>query len=93
MEERDGFVGGSSDDLFLQLVENSRDVLFYLNANTVEFEHISPSVEDITGFSASEIKEMGFKGLVERYHPDDHDAMEEFFGIVANKEIKGKLPT
>ena len=60
-----------SDDYYLRLIENSKDILYLINAETGKFEYVSPSTIKISGFTVEEITEMGMRGINARAHPDD----------------------
>lgn len=56
---------------FREILENSRDILYKLNAVSGDYEYISPSVKDVLGYSSAEILKMDVNSLKKLLHPDD----------------------
>jgi PAS domain S-box-containing protein len=65
-----------SEVRFRSVLDNSRDVIYRLNAQTGRCEYISPSAETVVGFSADELMEPDIETLHALIHPDDLPAMQ-----------------
>ncbi|MFA6186594.1 MAG: PAS domain S-box protein [Phycisphaerae bacterium] len=76
-------------DYYLYLLENSKDILYLINAETGKFEYVSSSTIAISGFTVEEIFKMGMKGINERTHPDDLRAVDDKIRDIL---AKGSLP-
>ena len=63
-----------AEEKYRSLVFNIPDVAWSIDA-AGQYVFISPTVEKITGYSASEIEGHGTRFIVERIHPDDIDAV------------------
>ncbi len=62
-----------SESRFRRVLENSKDIIFELNLDTRAYEYMSPSSEQLFGFSAAEVAAMGTRGVSHRVHPEDRD--------------------
>ncbi len=60
-----------SSDYYLHLLQNSKDILFLINAKTGKFEYISLAAAAISGFTSEELTEMGLEGINKRVYPGD----------------------
>ncbi len=56
---------------FRSVLEHSLDIAFRRNLQTQRYDYISPVIEEVTGFSKSEIGEMGSDELMALVHPED----------------------
>jgi PAS domain-containing protein len=86
-DDREGSFSDKSSDYYLHLLENSKDIIFYLmNAKTGKFEYVSSATTEISGFTPEEIIEMGMEGISKRVHPDDHRTVEKkIMEVLADK--------
>jgi len=79
-----------SRERFRSVLEHSLDIAFRRNLQTQRYDYISPVIEEVTGFSKSEIGEMGSEQLMALVHPEDRtraaSEMEK-----AYRSGKGKL--
>jgi two-component system cell cycle sensor histidine kinase/response regulator CckA len=66
------------DALLRRILSNSRDVLYLLNVQNGQYEFVSPSVEEILGFTVKYCLAMGLKGLLEIVHPEDMGVMAQY---------------
>ncbi len=55
------------------ILHHSREVIYSFDLKTKQFNHLSPACLSLTGFSPSELDELGPNGLIERVHSDDKD--------------------
>ena len=60
-----------SERLFRAVLENSRDVIDRFNLKTRIFEYISPSWEELSGYTREEFRNMDKLKRYEMVHPDD----------------------
>ena len=67
----------ASEARFRSVLDNSRDVIYRLNVQTDRYEYISPSAEEMTGFTLDEFMAMDAKTALSMIHPDDLPAMRE----------------
>ncbi len=70
----EGFVRRQSEARFSSLVQNSSDVVMVVDADST-IRYISPSVERVLGYGASELEGTKLTVLI---HPDDRAAMLQF---------------
>ena len=59
----------NSEEKFRFVFDNTIDILYQLNLLSGYFEYISPSIENILGFTSEEAKKFGILGLSERGTP------------------------
>jgi PAS domain S-box-containing protein len=77
----------ASEARFRSVLENSRDVIYRVNAQTGRYEYISPSVETVVGFSPHELAAMDVETSQAMIHPDDAPAVR---AAVVRLETTGK---
>ncbi len=65
-----------SEARFRNVLENTRDMLYQLNLDSMTYEYLSPAAREITGFSPGELNHMKAAGVAERIHPDDRTLVE-----------------
>lgn len=71
-----------SEHRFRTVVENSRDAIHQFDLRTERYVFVSPSMETLTGFTASEIMEMPLGRFFARVHPQDRKAIRKYFSQV-----------
>ena len=76
-----------SEARFRSVLDNSRDVIYRVNAQTGHYEYISQSAEKVTGFTLDEFMAIDAETELAMIHPDDLPAMRE---AVARLEDIGK---
>ena len=76
-----------SEARFRSVLENSRDVIYRFNVQSGGFEYISPSVQEIMGYSAEELMAMDSQTARTMVHPEDQT---ELLTAVARLEQEGK---
>jgi PAS domain S-box-containing protein len=57
------------------MLENCRDVIYCLNLQTGHYEYISPSVEEVLGFSSADLLAMDVETALAMIHPGDQSAL------------------
>jgi PAS domain S-box-containing protein len=60
-----------SEARFRSVLDNSRDFIYRVNLQTNRFDYVSPSSEEITGFSPDEFMTMDVPMVQRMVHPDD----------------------
>jgi PAS domain S-box-containing protein len=75
-----------SEERFRMLAENSRDVIFKMSLPDGEYEYVSPSVTQLTGYTINEFYNNPglFKSIL---HPDFHDYFEEQWQNLLNGKL------
>jgi PAS domain S-box-containing protein len=77
---------GESEERFRFLVEESRQVFFYVHARDHRFEYISPSVETVLGYTAAELVGQPYDVLLVKEAAEKvHRETEESFGRTGDK--------
>jgi two-component system NtrC family sensor kinase len=79
-----------SEKRFRDVLDNSRDMTYKLNLKG-NFEYISPSVHELSGFSAEEFVAMGFAGTVKRIHPEDRVKIKALMKGLFNNDLEDKF--
>src|SRR5512145_885025 len=75
-------------NLYEQIIQNSRDVLYCVNYTGFEIVYISPSVVDLTGYPIEEIMQMTHEELINIIHPEDQGIFLKHFGTLNSKPIR-----
>jgi len=71
---------------FRNVLDNTQDMLYKLNLETMEYEYFSPSALQVTGFTPDELRELGTAGIRSRIHPEDRRRARAIFGPVTDSE-------
>jgi PAS domain S-box-containing protein len=58
-------------NLYEQIIQNSRDVLYCVNYTNLEIEYLSPSIVDLTGYSIEELMQLPLTEILNIIHPED----------------------
>jgi PAS domain S-box-containing protein len=69
----------SSDELFRELINRSRDLFYKYNLDTEQFEYISDSVEQLTGYKADNYLNEWKHSVLPTVHPDDQPKLMEIY--------------
>ena len=69
-----------SEARFREVLENSRDCIYRLDARTGRFDYISPAAERITGYSTREMEALDATAALALVHPDDRSGLAETLG-------------
>jgi len=67
----------ASEERFRTILENSRDIAFKFDAVANRYEYVSPSVEELLGFSQDEIMGMTSEEVDRRVHSEDAERVAE----------------
>jgi PAS domain S-box-containing protein len=70
-----------------EVFENSRDAIYRLNIPTGQYEYISPSCEDIVGYSPGDLMALGREESLSMIHPDDLPA---FRAMIEEVDMVGR---
>jgi PAS domain S-box-containing protein len=62
-------------DRFKAVLENSLDAAYRRNLQTDRYDYMSPVIEQVLGFTPSEMMDMSISEALERIHPDDQPAV------------------
>lgn len=62
-----------SEERFRQVLDVSRELIYRLDLASGDFDYISPSCRDVTGFTVAELQAMGRPLVRARMHPDDQE--------------------
>lgn len=69
------------------ILNNARDMFYYLNAQTGRLDYVSSASEAIIGYTPGEVKSMGVSEIDTRFHPDDLPVITEIASHLSNKTI------
>jgi PAS domain S-box-containing protein len=64
-----------SEERFRSVLDNAMDCIYRINLQTSRYEYISPSVEEIVGFSPDELMTLDAETALAMIHPDDLPAV------------------
>ncbi|HEX2936435.1 MAG TPA: PAS domain-containing protein [Bacteroidales bacterium] len=78
-------------NLYEQIIQNSRDVLYCLNYVDFEIEYLSPSIVDLTGYSIDEIMQLPRNEFINIIHPEDKEGFLMHFQSIKNNSSKKNL--
>lgn len=78
-------------NLYEQIIQNSRDVLYCVNFSDLEIEYLSPSIVDLTGYTIEEIMQLPLNEFLNIVHPEDKDAFLNHFQSIKNSSNKRNL--
>ena len=66
-----------SESRFHSVLDNSQDVIYRMNVQTGHYEYISPSAENVVGYSPDELMALNNEQSLEIIHPDDRKNMQD----------------
>nr|MBN2278649.1 PAS domain S-box protein [candidate division Zixibacteria bacterium] len=66
-----------SEARFTEALEYSRDIMYRLNLDTMEYDYISASARVITGYTSEEITRFGPEGMRRLTHPADLERLKD----------------
>ncbi len=78
-----------SEERFRFMAETTGDVLYRLRYRTMQYDYLSPSIQDLTGYGQEEIQAMGFSRLVARIDIPGQENVD--LEILRNNRLHGKL--
>lgn len=64
---------------FRSVLDNSYDVIYFMNFKTSKFEYLSPSSLKVTGYTPEEIIYLQESGNLNFLHPEEEENVHEFF--------------
>lgn len=71
---------------FRNVLDNSRDVIYQMDAKTGRYEYMSPSVKSLLGYSPEEIMNGGVDFMLNLTHPDDLARMKQEVSHLGNMQ-------
>ena len=71
-----------SEKKFRHVLDSSLDMVYCLNLKTFTYDYLSPSCEEVLGYSPEEFAALGFMGAGSQVHPDDVQRVLENFAQV-----------
>lgn len=80
----------TNEELFRSILESSRDAIYSYNLQTCRYEYVSPSFEEIIGYSAAEFMAMNTQQSLALIHPED---LPEILIGLKNLETVGRWDT
>lgn len=76
-----------SEEKFRLIAENTSDALFIFDGKTQRINYVSPSIKNITGYSAEEENGKGSDEIYQMIHPDDRKVIfDRIFEAIENKQ-------
>ena len=60
-----------SEELFRSVLDNSRDIITRMNLHTMTYDYVSPSMEEILGYTPDEFMAFDIKTAYAKIHPED----------------------
>lgn len=72
---------------FSHVLDNSRDIIYQMDAEGKNFEYVSPVVETMLGYKVEELMEKGPEFILEKVHPDDLKRIQD-----ARKQTAYRIP-
>ncbi len=78
-----------SEERFRFMAETTGDVLYRLRYSTMQYDYLSPSIQDLTGYGQEEIQTIGFSRLVARIDIPGQENVD--LEIIRNNRLHGKL--
>ncbi len=78
-----------SERRFREVLDSARELVYRINLEDLGYEYLSPSVEQVLGFSVEAMKAMGFPGFAERIHPADAERLSETLEAIRRGEPTG----
>jgi PAS domain S-box-containing protein len=76
-----------SEERFRSVLETSMDCIYRLNLQTKRYEYVSPSTQDVVGYSADEMASLDAEAAQVLIHPDDLPAVR---AALARLETSGE---
>ncbi len=78
-----------SEERFRFMVETTGDVLYRLRYDTMRYDYLSPSIQDLTGYGQDEIQTIGFSRLVTRIDIPEHENVP--MKLIRDNRLEGKI--
>jgi PAS domain S-box-containing protein len=66
-----------SESRFHSVLDNSQDIIYRMNVQTGRYEYISPSAENVVGYSPEELMALDTINSINMIHPDDRIVMQD----------------
>ncbi len=66
-----------SEERFRNVLDNSLDMIYWLNLKTGEYDYVAPSSEKVIGYTPDELIALGIVGGRSLVHPDDSERLDQ----------------
>ncbi|HOV86629.1 MAG TPA: PAS domain S-box protein [Syntrophobacteraceae bacterium] len=77
-----------SEERFRIMAQTTGDVIYRLHYDSMEYDYLSPGIRKLTGYSAEEIREIGFSRLVVRIDLPERENVSP--SVIARNRAEGK---
>ncbi len=81
-----------SEEQFKHVLQNSINTIYSINLATGTYDYVSPSVENMYGYSPEEVISGGLKTTIESVHPDDKEKIDNHLTTLLSKKIEDFSP-
>lgn len=78
-----------SEERFRAVLGNSKDPVYCLSLQSLNYDYISPTVDQVLGFSMEECLDGGIRFMFSRIHPDDYQAKRERLEQMIQHDVNG----
>lgn len=76
-----------TDQRLREVLEHSRDIAYRLDADSLQFDYVSPAARDLAGLAEQELAGVDLLELCDNVHPDDRDAfVNAYEALVCGRE-------
>ena len=76
-----------SEEKFRMVSENSGDIIYRLRYDTMQYDYLNPAFEKITGYSLTEINNVGFKSIVRQIESYTESSVQELIKQREKREV------
>ncbi len=76
-----------SEEKFRMVSESSGDIIYRLRYDTMQYDYLNAAFEKITGYSQSEINQIGFKSVVRQIESYTDSNVEELIKHRENRDV------
>ena len=77
----------ASEERFQSILESSRDVIYRINAQTGRYDYISPSCQQVVGYTVEELMAQDARTALEMIHPDDREGFRTAIAHLEKADI------
>lgn len=76
-----------SEEKFRMVSENSGDIIYRLRYDNMQYDYLNPAFEKITGYSLTEINNVGFKSIVRQIESYTESSVQELIKQREKREV------
>lgn len=76
-----------SEEKFRMVSENSGDIIYRLRYDTMQYDYLNPAFEKITGYSLTEINNIGFKSIIRQIESYAESSLQELIKQREKREV------